>query len=385
MCALLGLLSLLQKDNYSYAFFAFVAITGIGLYTAYVTPVFLRLRNPDFRPGPWNLGRWSGLVGWTAIVWVVIIDILFVLPVYGPVDAFWPPWEGSNRNLFNFAGPVFIAALALIWLWWLVSARHRFTGPRVQGSEEELLEDRAGAGRARAGRGDPRAGAIAGPAPGATGATGRRAVHNGDASPEGSGVTTVLAVDQGTSATKALVVGPGGEVLGEAEVAVHPVALDGGASSRTPRSCGGRRRRRAPPPCERPRSPSTRSHSRTRARRCSRDRATGSPATPALVWQDRRAATCASDSAHHAPRLAALTGLELDPYFVAPKITWLREHVTRDGVATTTGLAAPPAVRRVRHRRRHRSRSLLLDLDRSRGRRRRPGSSASRPTSLPRS
>ena len=53
-----GLLSLLQKDNYSYAF-AFVAITGIGLYTAYVTPVFLRLRNPDFRPGPWNLGRWS--------------------------------------------------------------------------------------------------------------------------------------------------------------------------------------------------------------------------------------------------------------------------------------------------------------------------------------
>jgi hypothetical protein len=38
-----------------------------------VAPVFLRLRNPDFRPGPWNLGRWSRPVGWTAVVWVVII------------------------------------------------------------------------------------------------------------------------------------------------------------------------------------------------------------------------------------------------------------------------------------------------------------------------
>ena len=34
----------------------------------------------------------------------------------------------------------------------------------------------------------------------------------------------ILAIDQGTSATKALVVGDGGTVLAEAEIAVHPVA-----------------------------------------------------------------------------------------------------------------------------------------------------------------
>jgi amino acid transporter len=171
VCALLGLLSLVQFDNYSYAFFAFVAITGIGLYTAYVTPVFLRLRNPDFRPGPWNLGRWSGLVGWTAIVWVVIIVILFVLPVYGPVDAFWPPWEGSNRNLFNFAGPVFIAALALIGLWWLVSARHWFTGPRVQGSEEELERIERELAALERGEGIPAPPPAPAPTPGGAGGT----------------------------------------------------------------------------------------------------------------------------------------------------------------------------------------------------------------------
>ena len=35
-------------------------------------------------PGPWNLGRWSALVGWAAIVWVVIICVLFVLPTAEP-------------------------------------------------------------------------------------------------------------------------------------------------------------------------------------------------------------------------------------------------------------------------------------------------------------
>jgi len=149
----------------------FVAITAIGLYTAYVTPVFLRLRNPDFRPGPWNLGRWSRLVGWTAIAWVVIIVILFVLPVYGPVDAFWPPWEGSNRNLFNFAGPVFLAALVLIGLWWLVSARHWFTGPRVQGSEEELLRIERELAALERGEGLPAPPPAPAPAPGGAGGT----------------------------------------------------------------------------------------------------------------------------------------------------------------------------------------------------------------------
>src|SRR5262245_11812093 len=138
VCTALGCLSLLQNKNYSVAFFAFVAITSIGLYTAYVTPVFLRRRNPDFRPGPWSLGRWSKLVGWTAIAWVGLIDILFVRPQYGPFSFFWPPWDGDKINSFNFAGPIFTVALLGIWLWWRFPARHWFTGPRVQGSQEEL-------------------------------------------------------------------------------------------------------------------------------------------------------------------------------------------------------------------------------------------------------
>ena len=44
----------------------------------------------------------------------------------------------------------------------------------------------------------------------------------------------VLAIDQGTSATKAIVVGEGGRVLGEGSAPVNPVAGPGGAVEQDP-------------------------------------------------------------------------------------------------------------------------------------------------------
>ena len=44
----------------------------------------------------------------------------------------------------------------------------------------------------------------------------------------------VLAIDQGTSSTKALVVAEGGDVLGEGSAPVHPQAGPGGAVEQDP-------------------------------------------------------------------------------------------------------------------------------------------------------
>ena len=66
------------------------------------------------------------------------------------------------------------------------------------------------------------------------------------------------------------------------------------------------------------------------------DRATGRPLSPAVVWQDRRAEVLCGRWADAAGRVAALTGLVLDPYFSAPKMRWLRENVTTGGVVTTS-------------------------------------------------
>jgi glycerol kinase len=59
------------------------------------------------------------------------------------------------------------------------------------------------------------------------------------------------------------------------------------------------------------------------------DRRTGKPIHPAIVWQDRRTAgMCrALKEAGHEPMVTAKTGLLLDPYFSATKIAWLLDHV----------------------------------------------------------
>ena len=58
-------------------------------------------------------------------------------------------------------------------------------------------------------------------------------------------------------------------------------------------------------------------------------RDTGAPIHRALVWQDRRTADrCqALKDAGHEPRVRALTGLVLDPYFSGTKAGWLLDHV----------------------------------------------------------
>jgi glycerol kinase len=58
------------------------------------------------------------------------------------------------------------------------------------------------------------------------------------------------------------------------------------------------------------------------------DRATGKPIHNAIVWQDRRTAdACAAlHATGHETEITRRTGLVLDPYFSASKISWLLEN-----------------------------------------------------------
>ncbi|HTL98246.1 MAG TPA: glycerol kinase GlpK [Holophagaceae bacterium] len=59
------------------------------------------------------------------------------------------------------------------------------------------------------------------------------------------------------------------------------------------------------------------------------ERATGRPVHPALVWQDRRTAdACAALKAGgHEPLVQTRTGLLLDPYFSGTKVAWILDQV----------------------------------------------------------
>ncbi len=111
------------------AYGAVTSIAVIGLYVAYLTPVFLRRINPGaFTPGPWKLGRFGPWFGWIAIVWVVFICVMFMLPAYAPITA----------ASFNYTPVAVAVVIGFAGIWYAVSARKWFRGPKVEGSPEEL-------------------------------------------------------------------------------------------------------------------------------------------------------------------------------------------------------------------------------------------------------
>ncbi|MGI9135688.1 MAG: FGGY family carbohydrate kinase [Candidatus Nanopelagicales bacterium] len=148
---------------------------------------------------------------------------------------------------------------------------------------------------------------------------------------------SVLAIDQGTSGTKAIVVDDSGTVLAMAEETVRPQYLaDGGVEQSAAEllesvlTAGHRAIDQAGVPIE------VISLANQGETVLAWDPATGEPLTTALVWQDSRSQSVCDRLRPHSDVIAERSGLVLDPYFSAPKMTWIREHLTRDGVVTTS-------------------------------------------------
>jgi glycerol kinase len=150
-------------------------------------------------------------------------------------------------------------------------------------------------------------------------------------------MTTVLAIDQGTSGTKALVVDGAGTVLGLSEVPVRPTYLSGGGVEQDPQALLDsvlKAGRAAVSQANVPIDIATLANQGETV--LAWDPATGVPLSKMIVWQDRRSESICDELRPHAELIAERTGLVLDPYFSAPKQAWIRRNITRDGVVTTS-------------------------------------------------
>jgi glycerol kinase len=146
-----------------------------------------------------------------------------------------------------------------------------------------------------------------------------------------------LAIDQGTSGTKAIVVDETGQVVSLAEVAVRPDYLAGGGVEQDPEALFGSvvdAGRKALAQADVPVAAVALANQGETV--LAWDRKTGRPLSTAVVWQDTRAESICAGLAGSADEVAERTGLVLDPYFSAPKMAWIRQNLTRDGVVTTT-------------------------------------------------
>jgi len=148
-------------------------------------------------------------------------------------------------------------------------------------------------------------------------------------------MSLILALDQSTSATKAVLFDARGRVLDKAsrdhrQIYPQPgwVEHDAGEIWHNVRAVVGQIARR-----NRARLNQLAALSLTNQRETVLvfDRKTGEPLCHALVWQDRRGdALCAKLTQQgHGPRVQRKTGLKIDTYFSASKIRWLVEHKPR--------------------------------------------------------
>jgi amino acid transporter len=128
-----------NKNGVTVAFTAVVSIGVIGLYVCWAIPIYLRWRAGDaFERGPWTLGE---KYKWLAPI--ALLEILIVVVVYFnlPFSSSGVPWESDFEwSLFNYT-PVVTGGLAIaIGLWWWLSAKNWFTGPKhtVQELDAEI-------------------------------------------------------------------------------------------------------------------------------------------------------------------------------------------------------------------------------------------------------
>jgi amino acid transporter len=127
--------ALFGKNDVPFAFYALTGICTVGLYVAYIIPIYLRLKAGDnFKPGPWTLGARYKWVNAIAIFFVILVVFALDLP-YTPAGL---PWrDGFDASLVNYT-PLAILLPLVFGLWYLVSAKNKYQGP-VSTLEEDVV------------------------------------------------------------------------------------------------------------------------------------------------------------------------------------------------------------------------------------------------------
>jgi glycerol kinase len=149
----------------------------------------------------------------------------------------------------------------------------------------------------------------------------------------------ILALDQGTSATKAALVNQAGDVVARASADLEVHHPHRGWVEQSPDEIW-RSIARAAKDCLSGTDPGRLAGIGLSTQRESLllwDRRTGETRSPLISWQDQRTAPMCREYAGSAAIVRELSGLPLDPMFSATKARWLLDHVDPDRTVATRG------------------------------------------------
>jgi amino acid transporter len=114
------------------AFFAVVSIGVIGLYVAFAIPIFLRWRaGSSFTPGGWTLGSKYKWMNPIAVLEIAITSFIALLPTSTLGAPWYPGFGWSNFKFVNYTPLVVGFALLVLWIWWHLSVKNWFKGPKT--------------------------------------------------------------------------------------------------------------------------------------------------------------------------------------------------------------------------------------------------------------
>ncbi|MDX1653991.1 MAG: glycerol kinase GlpK, partial [Candidatus Competibacteraceae bacterium] len=141
---------------------------------------------------------------------------------------------------------------------------------------------------------------------------------------------SILAIDQGTTSTRAMIFDPAGGVLAKAQQEFSQIYPQGGWVEHDPEEIW----RSTVEVCRKAVLETNTEVvaigiTNQRETTVVWERASGKPIYNAIVWQDRRTAEVCADlfEEGHETRVTKRTGLLLDPYFSATKAAWILDHV----------------------------------------------------------
>ena len=110
------------------AFYAVVSIGVIGLYVAFAIPIYYRWRLGDsFKPGSWTIRQHYKWMAPLALIEIAVTSIYFLFPT----SPFGTPGNADFTWVaVNYTPIVVFGVLIAITIWWQVSAKNWFTGPK---------------------------------------------------------------------------------------------------------------------------------------------------------------------------------------------------------------------------------------------------------------
>lgn len=103
---------------------AIFSVGAILSFVSFTMPTLLKITyaNKTFRPGPWNLGRWSRPIGFLSVAFVAVMVPFLCFPTS----------KGANldANNMNWTVVVYFGPLLIVTVWFVLDAHKWYIGPR---------------------------------------------------------------------------------------------------------------------------------------------------------------------------------------------------------------------------------------------------------------